>query len=37
MLGYIYGRGLGVLTDIEKAIFYLLKAWDHPEAKEGLL
>ena len=37
MLGYIYGRGLGVPADIEKAVFYRQKAWDHLEAKEGLL
>ncbi len=37
MLGYIYGRGLGVPEDIEKAVFCLQKAWDHPEEKEELL
>lgn len=37
MLGYIYGRGLGVPADIEKAVLYLQKAGDHPEAKEELL
>ena len=37
MLGYIYGRGFGVPQDIEKAVLYLQKAGDHPEAKEELL
>ena len=37
MLGYIYGRGLGVPADIKKAVELLQKAGDHREAKEELL
>ena len=32
----IYGHGLGVAEDIAKAVGYLQKAGDHPEAKEEL-
>lgn len=34
--GMIYGHGLGVAEDIPKAVGYLQKAGDHPEAKEEL-
>ena len=37
MLGYIYGRGLGVQADIPKAVSYLQKAGSHSEAKAELL
>ncbi|MCM1537554.1 MAG: hypothetical protein NC254_04060 [bacterium] len=37
MLGYLYGRGLGVPADIQKAVLYLQRAGDDPEAKEELL
>ncbi len=36
MLGYIYGRGLGVAEDIPKAVSYLQKAGKQPEAVEEL-
>ena len=34
--GMIYGHGLGVAVDIPKAVGYLQKAGDHPEAKAEL-
>ena len=37
MLGFIYGRGLGVPADIPKAVAYLKKAGSNKEAKEELL
>ena len=38
MLGYMYGRGLGGVTeDIPKAVDYLQKAKDNKDAKEELL
>lgn len=37
MLGFIYGRGLGVPADIPKAVDYLKKAGNKKEAKEELL
>lgn len=37
MLGFIYGRGLGVSADIPKAVAYLKKAGNYKEAKEELL
>ncbi len=37
MLGYIYGRGLGVAQDIPKAVAYLKKAVGNRDAKEELL
>lgn len=37
MLGYIYGRGLGVEADIPKAVAYLQKAGKNAKAKEELL
>lgn len=36
MLGYIYGRGLGVPEDIDKAVEYLRKAGDNAEGKAEL-
>lgn len=36
MLGFIYGRGLGVEQDIPKAVDYLRKAGNHQEAKKEL-
>lgn len=37
MLGYIYGRGIGVPANIPRAVNYLQKAGDYPEAKEEML
>lgn len=37
MLGYIYGRGLGVPEDIKKGVEYLQKAGDRKDAREELL
>lgn len=37
MLGYIYGRGLGVPENIPKAVEYLKKAKNNTDAKEELL
>lgn len=37
MLGFIYGRGLGVEADIPKAVSYLQKAGKNAKAKEELL
>ncbi len=37
MLGFIYGRGLGVPADIPKAVTYLKKAGNEKEAKAELL
>lgn len=37
MLGYIYGRGLGVDEDIPKAVAYLQKGGNNARAKEELL
>lgn len=36
MLGYIYGRGLGVSADIPKAVDFLRRAGDNARAKEEL-
>ena len=36
MLGFIYGRGLGVPEDVPKAVAYLQKAGSHGEAKQEL-
>lgn len=36
MLGFIYGRGLGVPEDVPKAVAYLQKAGNHAEAKREL-
>lgn len=37
LLGCIYGRGLGVNTDIKKGVAYLQRAGNHAEAKKELL
>ncbi len=37
MLGFLYGRGLGVAADIPKGVAYLQKAGNHAKAKEELL